>query len=249
MSREPQACLSAANAESISASLVTSSGSDELRAQRLGQRLDAFLELLVDVGERELGAFAMHGLGDAPGDGTIGRDADDQRALAAQEPHVVCPLADDEAGILPASPEDEGRNQRRRTLTVSFWPGRSIDWLADAVPVDQVGHRDAEHLARCATACRRCAPCSSPGARCPTTPTCRSTAQRECSAPASGRRAACRWGPCRSGAPACDVHAMALGDAPQRIAAAHHVHRGTAAGATAAAVDARRGQHDLRRAG
>ena len=60
----------------------------ELRAERLGERLHAFLELLVDVGERELGAFAMHGLRDAPGDGTIGRHADDERALSAQETHV-----------------------------------------------------------------------------------------------------------------------------------------------------------------
>ena len=61
---------------------------DELRAQRLGQRLHALLELLVDVGERELGAFAVHGLRDAPGDGTIGCDADDERAFSAQETHV-----------------------------------------------------------------------------------------------------------------------------------------------------------------
>ena len=40
---------------------------------------------------------------------------------------------------------------------------------------------------------------------------------------------------------------MAFRDAPQRIAAAHHVHRGTAARAIAAPIDARRGQHDLRR--
>ena len=102
---------------------------DELRAQRLGERLHAILELLVDVGERELGAFAMHGLRDAPGDGTIGCDADDERALTAQETHVNPLWQLNEAGILPASPVSRGRNQRRRTLTVSFWPGRSIECL------------------------------------------------------------------------------------------------------------------------
>ena len=72
----------------------------------------------------------MHGLRDAPGNGTIRRDADDQRAFAAHESHVYPLWPDDEAGILPASPGEDRRGiQRRRTLTVSFWPGRSVECL------------------------------------------------------------------------------------------------------------------------
>ncbi len=55
------------------------------------ERLDALFHLVVDVGEGELGAFAMHGLRDAPGDGAIGGDADDERAFAAQEIPCVPP--------------------------------------------------------------------------------------------------------------------------------------------------------------
>jgi hypothetical protein len=54
----------------------------ELGAERLGQRLDALLHLVVDVREGELRAFAMHRLGDAPCDRAVGCDADDERALA-----------------------------------------------------------------------------------------------------------------------------------------------------------------------
>jgi hypothetical protein len=43
----------------------------------------------------------MHGLRDAPGDGTIRGHADDQRALAAHESHVS-PNQLNQAGILPA---------------------------------------------------------------------------------------------------------------------------------------------------
>ena len=43
---------------------------------------------VVDVREREFSSFAVHGLRDAPGDGTIGRHADDESALSAQETHV-----------------------------------------------------------------------------------------------------------------------------------------------------------------
>ncbi len=120
----------AANALSISASLVTSSGRTIFEPSDSASGCDAFLELLVDVGEREFGAFAVHGLGDAPGDGTIGCDADDECAFTAEEPHVVCPLADEKPAFCQL--RQKGRegtlDQRPRTLTVSFWPGRSTDW-------------------------------------------------------------------------------------------------------------------------
>ena len=88
MSSEPQACLSGGERRVDLGVVGDVELHGEFRAERLGQRLHAILELLVDVRERELGAFAMHGLRDAPGDGTIGRDADDERALSAQETHV-----------------------------------------------------------------------------------------------------------------------------------------------------------------
>ena len=130
MSSEPQACLMAANAASISASLVTSSGRMSFEPSDSASGCDALLELLVDVGERELGAFAMHGLRDAPGDGTIGRNADDERALSAQEPHVYLPLAESTRPAFCQPRTGEGSEiSGRRTLTVSFWPGRSVDCL------------------------------------------------------------------------------------------------------------------------
>ena len=59
----------------------------QFRAEGLGERLDALLHLVVGVGEGELGAFAMHGLGDAPGDRTICRHAHDEGALAGKKSH------------------------------------------------------------------------------------------------------------------------------------------------------------------
>ena len=56
-------------------------GHREPGADRLGERLDALLHLVVDVGEGELGAFTMHRLRDTPCDRAVGRDADDERAL------------------------------------------------------------------------------------------------------------------------------------------------------------------------
>jgi len=49
--------------------------------------LDARLELLTLVGEGQLGALAMHRLGDAGGDGAFAGNAGDQYLLAAQESH------------------------------------------------------------------------------------------------------------------------------------------------------------------
>ncbi len=54
-------------------------------ARHLG---DAVLEALVLVGERELGALAPGGLGDAVGDRAIGEQAGDQDALAGEKTHL-----------------------------------------------------------------------------------------------------------------------------------------------------------------
>ena len=45
------------------------------------------LELVVLIAERELGAFAPHGLRDSPRDRAIAREPDDDRALACEETH------------------------------------------------------------------------------------------------------------------------------------------------------------------
>ena len=40
--------------------------------------------------ERELGALGVHGSSDAPGNGTVRGQADDQRAFTAQKTHCYC---------------------------------------------------------------------------------------------------------------------------------------------------------------
>ena len=89
MSSPPHSLLRRSKAASICASTVTSSGSVELRAERLRERLDALLQLVVDVGERELGALAVQRLRDAPGDRAIGGDAYDEGAFAGEKSHGV----------------------------------------------------------------------------------------------------------------------------------------------------------------
>ena len=49
---------------------------------------DAILEALVLVRERELGALAPRGLGDAVGDRAVGEQAGDQDALAGEKAHL-----------------------------------------------------------------------------------------------------------------------------------------------------------------
>jgi hypothetical protein len=58
----------------------------QLRADRSRERLDAILEH-GRIGKGELRALRMHRFGDAPGNGTFGGDADDQRAFAGQDSH------------------------------------------------------------------------------------------------------------------------------------------------------------------
>ena len=60
-------------------------GQDELRADRLRQRLDALAERVALIGEGELGAVRRKRPGDAPGDRMIVGDAHDQPALALHQ--------------------------------------------------------------------------------------------------------------------------------------------------------------------
>src|ERR1700733_1828569 len=62
-------------------------GDNDGGPQALGERLHALLQLVVKVGEGERGAFAMHRLRDAPGNGAVGGDANDERALAGEKAH------------------------------------------------------------------------------------------------------------------------------------------------------------------
>src|SRR5262249_24505484 len=64
-------------------------GQDDVRAERVRCLVHARAQLVIDVGEGQLRAFAMHGVGDAPGDRTLTEDAGDQGALAVQKSHVA----------------------------------------------------------------------------------------------------------------------------------------------------------------
>ena len=57
----------------------------DMRAEFGGQRLDALLEGVALIGQRDLGALVGAGLGDAPGDRPIVGDAEDQAALAGHQ--------------------------------------------------------------------------------------------------------------------------------------------------------------------
>ena len=43
-------------------------GNNEVRAQRIGQRIDAFFQCIALKGKSQFGALIVDGLGDAPGD-------------------------------------------------------------------------------------------------------------------------------------------------------------------------------------
>ena len=58
---------------------------DHAAADLLGQRLDPLLQGVALIGEGELGAVRMAGLGDAPGDRPVVGDPHDQAALAAHQ--------------------------------------------------------------------------------------------------------------------------------------------------------------------
>jgi hypothetical protein len=60
----------------------------DVRAEGVGRLVDAILQPLVLISEGELSAFAMHCVGNAPGDRALAGDADDQGTLAVQESHA-----------------------------------------------------------------------------------------------------------------------------------------------------------------
>ena len=85
------------------------------------QRLDALFHLVVDVGEGELGALAMHRLRDAPGDRAISGDAYDEGALAGEKSHVVGLRAADYA----AKARPRAELQVGRGISRGGWPSGS----------------------------------------------------------------------------------------------------------------------------
>ena len=57
-----------------------------------GELLDATLELVVLISERQFSAFTVHGGGDARGNRQFAGNADDQYALTGEKTHVLVPL-------------------------------------------------------------------------------------------------------------------------------------------------------------
>ena len=84
MSSSPHCCAIASNTASSSPGTLTSSGRKSGASSALRQRLDVRPRLLVEVGDRELGAELAERLGAAVGDRDVVGDADDQRLLAVQ---------------------------------------------------------------------------------------------------------------------------------------------------------------------
>ena len=62
-------------------------GQEDFAAKFGAHFFDARFEFVVLVGEGEFGAFAVHGLGDAVGDGEVAGKAGDEDFFAAEEAH------------------------------------------------------------------------------------------------------------------------------------------------------------------
>src|SRR5690606_1232538 len=60
---------------------------DDVAAEAGRGLLDPRAQLVVEIGERQFRALAMHRLGDAAGDRAVAGDAGDECALALQETH------------------------------------------------------------------------------------------------------------------------------------------------------------------
>ena len=58
-------------------------GYGNFRPAFAGHLFDPVAQLVILVGESQFGTFALHGLGDAPGDGTVAGESDDECAFAA----------------------------------------------------------------------------------------------------------------------------------------------------------------------
>ena len=80
----PQCFSMSAKTASMEAASVTSQWPATCGADAFGERAHALFQRFALIGEGELGARVMGGLGDAPGDGAIVGDAHDQAALACQ---------------------------------------------------------------------------------------------------------------------------------------------------------------------
>ena len=68
---------------------VTSQWPTTMRADLLGERLDALLQRIALIGEGQFGAMASAGLGDAPGERAVVGDPHDQAAFTAHEARDV----------------------------------------------------------------------------------------------------------------------------------------------------------------
>ena len=78
MSSSPQCFVTASNTASSCAWHAHVERQEERRAERLRQRLDVRARLVVEIGDRELGAELAERLGAAPGDRVLVGDADDE---------------------------------------------------------------------------------------------------------------------------------------------------------------------------
>ena len=62
---------------------------DDVRAEGFRGFVDARAQLVVDIGEGQFGAFAMHRAGNPPGNRAIAENAGNQCAFALQKSHVL----------------------------------------------------------------------------------------------------------------------------------------------------------------
>ncbi len=78
-------------------------GHGDLGVELRGELLDTGFQTLVLVGERQRGPLAMHGLGDAPGNGAVPRHTDHERPFAFEKSHRRSPqmLVRCQAGSVP----------------------------------------------------------------------------------------------------------------------------------------------------
>ena len=67
-------------------------GNDNVGITFTRQFFHAFAQAVTHVGKSQIRAFAVHGLGDAPGNGSIAGDAENQRAFACHESHMCLPV-------------------------------------------------------------------------------------------------------------------------------------------------------------
>ena len=84
-SSPPQCASTSAKTASIVAGIGDVAMADDMRAELGGERLDALLQRVALIGERELRALRARGAGDAPGDRAVVGDAHDEAALAGHQ--------------------------------------------------------------------------------------------------------------------------------------------------------------------